>query len=634
MTPPFDLQGGLALTAARTASVTALLSTFGTLGVLALVAPRAFARAQPAEAADLTRRLRRLTWASVAVCLVAMAVWLVVQAGVLADADGLAGAVAAVPLVVSSTLFGHLVAAQMAVLAVLGLVLWLAGGAAGAAFGVASGAVLLQAGHSHAASMYSGPSLLLACDVLHLLAAGGWLGALVPLLVVVRHAPGRVAAEAARRFSPWGRACVVVLAGTALVQGWVLVGSVPGLVGTGYGWMVLAKLALFAVLVGFALANRYRLAPALVTGEPGRARRVLARSLVLQTGAGLAIVAAAAVLSGLPPSMHLQPVWPFAQQIDLDAVREDADVRREVVLAGVALAAGVALLASALLLRRWRLPAAAVAVAVGWFAVPHFGLLLADATPTSFYHSTTGFSADAIVSGGVLFGQNCAVCHGAGGAGDGPAAHGLAVPPANLTAGHVLEHTDGEMFGWLTSGIRTPEGAQVMPAFGGRLSEEQRWALIDYVRAHNMGVARRQSGAWPVPLRAPGFEVSCGGQAAPLGGLHGRFVRLVVGAAGAVPAAADDVVTVGTVAAPAGGCTAADESVVAAYAIVAGVAPDALAGAQFLIDGDGWLRAMQAPGATMGWDDPKMLSAEVRQLRAHPVASGAAPAHMDMDMKM
>lgn len=39
-----------------------------------------------------------------------------------------------------------------------------------------------------------------------------------------------------------------------------------------------------------------------------------------------------------------------------------------------------------------------------------------------------------VPSGAMLFAQNCAACHGAGGAGDGPMAAGLSVPPPDLTA--------------------------------------------------------------------------------------------------------------------------------------------------------------------------------------------------------
>ncbi len=634
MIPPFDLQGGAPLAIVRGTAVAGMLSTSGTLAFRNLVLPKAFVHAPAALAASVKRWLLVLAQASLAVTLLATLAWLVVESANMADADSLSAAFAAVPTVLQTTSYGHVIALQVGALVLLAAMI----GRRDTpfrqrlAFGVATVTLCLQAGHSHASSMEEGPSLLLGMDVLHLLGAAGWLGGLVPLLVVVRMAPPELGAMAARWFSPLGQWCIALLAVSALVQGWVLVGSVPGLVGTAYGWMVLVKLALSAVLLAFAAVNRYRFAPALRHAEsPRSAKRILVRSIILQTGAALAIVGAAVVLSGLPPAMHLQPIWPFARRIDLSAVREDPDFLREAVLAGLSLAAALAILAAAFLWRRWRLPAAAVAALIAWFAAPHLDVLLADATPTSFYHSPTGFSSDTIVEGAALFGPNCAVCHGTAGLGNGPLAKGLAVPPANLTADHVLMHDDGEMFWWLSHGIQTPEGAPAMPGFAPRLTDDQRWSLIDYVRAHDLGVALRSSGVWPQPVRAPGFQARCGDAIIGSSDFDADFVRVVIGAAPAGPAR-PGLVEIGTQPGAPGACVVGDEKVATAYAILSGVPPAALAGTQFLIDRAGWLRAMQRPGTSMGWDDAEMLSAELQSLRQHPVAS--APAEMHMDMKM
>jgi putative copper resistance protein D len=307
MVPAFDLQGGWPLTVARGVSVGGLLSVFGALTFRVLVVPKAFARASDDEAARLKRQLLWVSQLSTLVCLLGLAAWIVVESATMADADSLAAAFAAVPLVLRKTFFGHISMVQVVVLAAIPPMLGLGDTAwrQRAGLALATLALCLHAGHSHAASMYDGPSFLLACDIVHLLAAGAWLGALLPLMLVVRGAVPCVGAMAARWFSPLGRWCVGLLAGTALVQGYVLVASFDGLLGTAYGWMVLAKLALNVVLVGFACANRYRFAPALLRAEPEAARRVLLRSIALQTGFSVAIVVAAVVLSELPPSMHM-----------------------------------------------------------------------------------------------------------------------------------------------------------------------------------------------------------------------------------------------------------------------------------------------------------------------------------------
>lgn len=86
-------------------------------------------------------------------------------------------------------------------------------------------------------------------------------------------------------------------------------------------------------------------------------------------------------------------------------------------------------------------------------------------------------SAQSISRGRALYLQNCAVCHGESGRGDGPAAATLPVRPADLTA-HVPFHSDEFFFYVITNGF-----GQVMPAFGGTLSEEDRWHIINYLRS-------------------------------------------------------------------------------------------------------------------------------------------------------
>jgi hypothetical protein len=58
-----------------------------------------------------------------------------------------------------------------------------------------------------------------------------------------------------------------------------------------------------------------------------------------------------------------------------------------------------------------------------------------------------------------------------------------------------------------------------------------------------------------------------------------------------------------------------------------------LPGTQFLIDGKGWLRAVHHPGfAASDWNDPAVLTAEVKELQSHPVAGSAGMDHAHMAM--
>jgi mono/diheme cytochrome c family protein len=465
-------------------------------------------------------------------------------------------------------------------------------------------------------AMYGGPSWLLLAEALHLLAAGAWLGGLLPLALLVAAAPPSLAAAAARRFSRLGMACVVVIAGTALFQFLVLMGGLPGLLGTAYGLVGLLKTLLFLLLLGFAAYNRFRLVPAL-------AKSRLVRSIAAETATGLLTVLAAGLLTSLAPAMHAQPVWPFAHRLTLETVGEDPEFLHEVLAAAAALLAASALILAAFLLRwraRWVL--AVLAAVVAWRAVPHLDLLTAPAYPTQFWTSPTRFSTASIVSGMSLFPENCVACHGAEGRGNGPAAASLPIRPADLTAAHLWAHPDGELFWWLSHGIEGPDGQLVMPGFAGALTEEERWALIDWVRAHNAGLARRSGGTWPVMLQAPALDLSCPDPSVTeLADLRGQPVRLVFRPV--APAPGITTVVLDPAAAPAPGiCTSRSTEAADAYATVAGIASSERPGAEILIDRAGWLGAVLA--------DDRSLAQELRDLDHRTMP--APPSHAGMRM--
>jgi copper transport protein len=84
---------------------------------------------------------------------------------------------------------------------------------------------------------------------------------------------------------------------------------------------------------------------------------------------------------------------------------------------------------------------------------------------------------ESIARGAMLFSQNCATCHGESGRGDGPVAPTLPLQPANLYD-HIPFHPDQFFFGVISRGL-----SGVMPAFEEQLSEEDRWNILNYLRA-------------------------------------------------------------------------------------------------------------------------------------------------------
>ncbi len=643
--PAFDLtEGGLPLSLTRSLTVVSLFSVYGALIFHVFVAPRALARLDGPTAAAIERRLLRLIRWSLAVNAAGLVLWLIFESSVLADEPGLAALLDAARLVLSRTDFGRIVEAQLAATLAIAWALGRGDAVSGRRWRIAAGlgvlATMLHAGHSHALAIERGPSLLLASDALHLLCAGGWLGGLIPLLLFVRDAPPPAGATAARYFSPLGKLCLYGLLVTAAYQAWELMGGLAGVVGTAYGWMALVKLMLFGILFGFAWFNRYRFAPAMLGPDGIAAKRTLIRSITLQAGFGLAIVIAAGLLANLAPGVHTEPVWPFTEQPSLVTIEEAPELRPMVVGAVALLGLATLLLALAAAIRRVRWPALILALGIGFFAIRPLGLLFVPAYPTSFYHSPTRFTASAIAIGASLYPQHCAACHGTDGRGDGPDAGTLPVPPADLTAAHLWGHSDGELFWWLTHGIEGPEGGLVMPGFAAALTDDQRWDLIDYVRAHNAGIGHGATGTWLPPVKAPDLLASCPDKRRIwLSALHGKVVRLVfAGARLDLPPLPPSSVALATIIVPEdgtvmtrtdAGCIATDPQIRTAYGIIAGLPPERLAGSQFLIDPNGWLRAVAPAGADGSQaTDPAALIAEIEQICRHPLEDqGSADAH-------
>jgi putative copper export protein len=110
-------------------------------------------------------------------------------------------------------------------------------------------------------------------------------------------------------------------------------------------------------------------------------------------------------------------------------------------------------------------------------------VVLVDAYPTTYLTNPIPPTPEAIGQGQRVFQQHCAVCHGPAGRGDGPAAAGLNPAPADLTAAHVDDHTDGDLFWWLTHGI----AGTAMPPWQEQLSEPERWKVVHYIRSLRRG---------------------------------------------------------------------------------------------------------------------------------------------------
>ena len=125
--------------------------------------------------------------------------------------------------------------------------------------------------------------------------------------------------------------------------------------------------------------------------------------------------------------------------------------------------------------------------------------VIEPAYPTSYYSPTEPYAAASLARGAAVYAENCALCHGAMGHGDGPAAAGLPIRPPDLTAPHLFAHSPGDLFWWVSHG----QDDGVMPGFAGLLSANQRWDVINFIRARAAAVLTREIGPEVTTSAAP-----------------------------------------------------------------------------------------------------------------------------------
>ena len=101
-----------------------------------------------------------------------------------------------------------------------------------------------------------------------------------------------------------------------------------------------------------------------------------------------------------------------------------------------------------------------------------------------------------LAEGKQLYAKHCENCHGENGDGKGQKAPELSTAPTDFTkAPKWTARADGELF------YRITKGRQPMPAFDDKLSETERWEVIDYIRTFARKPAASSSAA-PSPNSA------------------------------------------------------------------------------------------------------------------------------------
>jgi putative copper resistance protein D len=326
-----------------------------------------------------------------------------------------------------------------------------------------------------------------AAQALHALAIGAWWGAL-PALAALLLARETEAASALSRFSRLALPLMGVIIATGGALAWVHVERWPALLATRYGALLLAKLALLTTVLWMAARLRWRMLPALAAADPACRAPQVARWVAIECALAGAIVAAAAQLTQTVPARHDAIAWWLPLRLSVEATWDTPWVREKAAAAAALAIAGLALIGRGAIRPAERVRAYSIG-AVVLLAGTALALeaLSVDAYPDTYRRPSVPYQTISVAQGAALFAEHCTGCHGRTARGDGELGRTLPVRPADLTEPHTALHTAGDLFWWLTHG--KPPG--VMPGFDDRLSEDERWDLINFLRTLSSGYQAR-----------------------------------------------------------------------------------------------------------------------------------------------
>lgn len=304
------------LVAIRAVHFFATAVTAGSLIFRAVVAEPAL-RSTPGDTTVVRSQMLRTAWIGLVIAVISGAVWLQLQAASMSGLPlGEAMTSDVLLTVLNQTQFGLVLEIRLVLAVILAVCLafdrlalsrWLA-----LASALCLAATIAWTGHAGSTLDQMG-ILHLAADILHLTAAAAWIGGLVSLTWLLAETwrgpdSASLARDVTRRFSTLGIVSVGTLFSTGIVNAWILVGSFNGLIATGYGRLLMIKIALFAVMVTFAAANRFRLTPRLMlsteSGLQLNALRLLTRNSLIEIVLGLAIYGIVGLLGTLHPAIH------------------------------------------------------------------------------------------------------------------------------------------------------------------------------------------------------------------------------------------------------------------------------------------------------------------------------------------
>lgn len=181
------------------------------------------------------------------------------------------------------------------------------------------GLALAASGHASAAQ----PQVLTRPAVfVHAVAVTFWIGALLPLAMLLR---GDEGAQALTRFSRTIPFAIIPLLAAGIALAVVQVETPSLLLTTAYGRVLLVKLALVATLFLVAAVNRWRLTAPVEAGAPSATRRLVG-AIAIEGLLAFAVLAAVTTWRFTPPPRAIEAAAPRPASVHIHTAKAMADV--------------------------------------------------------------------------------------------------------------------------------------------------------------------------------------------------------------------------------------------------------------------------------------------------------------------
>lgn len=169
--------------------------------------------------------------------------------------------------------------------------------------------------------------LVVASSLSHKLSAAAWFGGLILLVASMRRRRARNdalgGARLVARFSLFATASIVLVTAAGLGMTWVRVPTFSDLITTSYGWMLIAKVAIFGLVLAVGAYNHHFLVPAIERGlGAGDAWKRMERLIRCEVvGIVVVVLITVALVQLTPAPRDAEPAGSFATSAQLDEER-------------------------------------------------------------------------------------------------------------------------------------------------------------------------------------------------------------------------------------------------------------------------------------------------------------------------